>query len=89
MLCRTRLNPDAPEKGVLGEGETLTIEMAPNAVNADDRIGSIEIGKQADMIVLDRNLFEIDPTEIRDTQVLTTMIGGRVVFDRAGARPSG
>ena len=41
------------------------------------------------MIVLDRNLLEIDPTEIRDTQVLTTMIGGRVVFDRAGARPSG
>ena len=36
------------------------------------------------MIVLDRNLLEIDPTEIRFTHVVTSMIGGRVVFDRAG-----
>jgi predicted amidohydrolase YtcJ len=87
----TRTNPDAPEKGVLGEGETLTVEQAIRvftlngayAVNADDRIGSIENGKQADMIVLDRNLFDIDPSEIRDTQVLITMMGGQVVFDRA------
>ena len=36
----------------------------------------------ADMIVLDRNLLEIEPTDIRGTQVLTTMVGGRVVYQR-------
>jgi len=33
------------------------------------------------MIVLDRNLFEIPPTEIGSTRVLLTLLGGAVVFD--------
>ncbi len=41
--------------------------------------GSIEIGKSADMIVLDRNLFDIAPEQISDTQVLETLFEGRVV----------
>ena len=41
--------------------------------------GSIEAGKYADLIVLDRNLFAIEPTEISDTQVLLTMVEGQIV----------
>lgn len=41
--------------------------------------GSIEAGKYADLIVLDRNLFAVEPTEISDTQVLLTMIEGQIV----------
>lgn len=41
--------------------------------------GSIEAGKYADLIVLDRNLFETGPADISETQVLMTMIEGRVV----------
>jgi hypothetical protein len=43
--------------------------------------GSIETGKLADLIVLDRNLFLIEPTEIGKTEVVLTMVGGKVVYE--------
>jgi predicted amidohydrolase YtcJ len=42
--------------------------------------GSLEPGKLADLIVLDQDLFKIAPTEIAKTEVLLTMVGGRVVY---------
>jgi predicted amidohydrolase YtcJ len=51
-------------------------------LGAENEIGSIETGKFADMIVLDANLFEIDPARIDETQVLRTVVGGNAVFDR-------
>ncbi len=48
-----------------------------------DMIGSIEVGKKADIIVLDQDLFSLD--DIRktvDTKVLLTMFDGQVVHDR-------
>ncbi|HEY1783268.1 MAG TPA: amidohydrolase [Roseiarcus sp.] len=43
----------------------------------DDRVGSIKVGKGADLIVLERNLFDIDPHEIAATRVDMTMMNGR------------
>ena len=51
------------------------------AVSAEDRIGSIEEGKLADTIVLDRNLLEIEPTDIRNTRVLKTILNGVLVYE--------
>jgi hypothetical protein len=45
--------------------------------------GSVEIGKSADLIVLDRNLFEIPADEIADTGVITTYFEGRRVHGEA------
>jgi predicted amidohydrolase YtcJ len=42
--------------------------------------GSLEPGKVADLIVLARDLFRIEPTEIEKTEVLLTMVGGKVVY---------
>ncbi len=42
--------------------------------------GSLEPGKVADLIVVSQNLFDIDPHKIADTKVITTMVGGRVVY---------
>jgi predicted amidohydrolase YtcJ len=42
--------------------------------------GSIEVGKAADLIVLDRNLFEIPPSQIHDAKVLLTLLDGKEVF---------
>ncbi len=63
-----------------------TIDAA-YAMRQEDRAGTLEVGKWADLVVLDQNLFEIDTNAISTTQVLTTMVGGRVVhgslaFDR-------
>lgn len=46
----------------------------------EDDTGSIETGKLADLIVLDRNLFEIDPAAISETKVLLTLFGGEPVY---------
>ncbi|HXN53457.1 MAG TPA: amidohydrolase [Candidatus Acidoferrum sp.] len=42
--------------------------------------GSIEPGKLADLIIVSQNIFEIDPHRIAETKVLTTIVGGRVVY---------
>lgn len=57
----------------------MTIEGA-RAVNLDQRIGSLEVGKSADFIVLDRNLFEVPTSEIGVTAVLRTVFEGRTVY---------
>ncbi len=45
----------------------------------DDVSGSIDVGKLADLIVLDRNLFDIPAKEISETKVLLTLFGGQPV----------
>jgi predicted amidohydrolase YtcJ len=42
--------------------------------------GSLEPGKVADLIVLAQDLFKIEPTEIAKTDVLLTMVGGKIVY---------
>lgn len=42
--------------------------------------GSLEVGKLADLIVLSQDLFKIEPSEIGKTEVLLTMVGGKVVY---------
>ena len=57
------------------------------AAAEEDEKGSVSVGKLADFTVLDRDLFEIEPSEIKDVKVLATIVGGRVVFaspDAAG-----
>lgn len=44
--------------------------------------GSIEAGKLADLVVLDRNLFKIPPDEIKETRVALTIVGGNVVYQK-------
>lgn len=84
----TRKNPYDPTTGKLGEGirldqavEVFTINGARTMMQ-DDETGSIEVGKRADFIILNHNLFEIPVTEIHRTQVLKTIFGGEVVFSR-------
>ncbi|TPL02705.1 MULTISPECIES: amidohydrolase [unclassified Mesorhizobium] len=62
--------------------EIFTINSA-RAVGLADTVGSIEIGKSADLIVLDRNVLETPAKDLADTKVLTTWFEGRVVYERA------
>ncbi len=56
----------------------ITIDAA-YVLHMEKYIGSLEENKFADLIVLDRNLFEIDKFEIENTNVLMTMVGGNIV----------
>ena len=47
----------------------------------EDEIGSIEVGKKADLVVLENNIFEIDPYTIHSTKVLQTWLGGEVIYE--------
>jgi predicted amidohydrolase YtcJ len=49
----------------------------------DDKMGSIETGNFADYALLDTDIIQASPEEIRDTKVLKTILGGRVVYDSA------
>lgn len=52
------------------------------ANKAADRSGSLEVGKDADFIVLDRNIFEVPITDVGETQVLMSVVGGKEVVNR-------
>ena len=83
----TRAHPSGDYEGTLGEPISLEegiriLTMGPAyAMEREDSIGSIEVGKHADMIVLDRNLFEIAPETIYDTIVKRTVFAGETVYE--------
>jgi predicted amidohydrolase YtcJ len=88
----TREDPEDPSSGTLNADQAITLEQAirgftiggAHCLGFDwpDKIGSIEVGKLADFIVIDRNLFEIPIAELYQTQVNLTVVGGNVVYDR-------
>ena len=71
--------------------EVITLEealIAHTRSNAylffmEDKIGTLEAGKYADLVVLDRDYLEIDPDEVRDIKPLMTMVAGKVVYQDA------
>jgi predicted amidohydrolase YtcJ len=73
---------------ILGPDERVSLEdmIAGYTINGafanfvENETGSIEVDKKADMVVLDRNLFEIPETEIADTNVLMTFFEGKAIF---------
>ncbi|MBL8267147.1 amidohydrolase, partial [Steroidobacter sp.] len=72
--------PFLPEQRITLEQAIAGYTIDAAYVNhLDDRTGSLEVGKLADLGVLDRNLFQIEPAEISNTRVLLTLFGGRPV----------
>lgn len=72
-----------PEDQVLKLAEAVAAYTIGGAkmLGIEDEVGTIEVGKKADLILLSQNLFEIDPVEIPKTKVLGTMFDGRIVHD--------
>lgn len=58
------------------------------AYRLEDRTGSIEIGKTADLIVLNQNLFEIPIENVSEAMVLMTLFEGRLVYSADDQDPS-
>lgn len=58
------------------------------ALSQEEYTGSIEEGKLADFICIDRNIFDIPENQIAQTQVTLTVLGGVVVYENGGAPSS-
>ena len=79
---------------VLGPGEQLAARdalamyttEAAFAMHREQDIGTLEPGKLADFVILDRNPLDAEPEQITDIRVLATVVGGRPVF-QAGDSP--
>lgn len=68
----------ADQKLSVAEAVHANTMGAAYQVRLDDLVGSVEVGKRADLIVLDSNIFEVDPHDIHRTQVTMTMMNGQV-----------
>ena len=85
----TRQDPWTNEGDVLNADERVDLAtmIAAYTINGayqmkrDAVQGSIEPGKRADLVVLDRNLFEIPASEISDAKVTMTIFDGRTVYE--------
>ncbi|BBY47010.1 putative amidohydrolase [Mycolicibacterium arabiense] len=79
--------PDAPVLAPADERLTVAEAVHANTLGAahqirmDTEVGSIEVGKRADLIVLDRNVFEGDPHDIHRANVVMTMMNGQVQLE--------
>ena len=79
--------PDAPVQPRESERLEVASLVRGFTINAayqmqmEDEIGSIEVGKKADLIVLDQDIFEVDAYDIHKTKVLLTMLDGEIVYE--------
>ena len=58
--------------------------VAAREIHEDDVTGSLERGKFADLIILDRDPLSVAPEDIANVKVLQTMVGGRIVYQAPG-----
>ncbi len=88
-VTRTNASDTEPKyQGRLGDDPGLDIHTAIRAItlnsayslNMDAYIGSLEVGKFADMIVIDQDITDIAPENVAKTNVVQTFVGGREVY---------
>ncbi|MFE6170245.1 amidohydrolase [Viridibacillus arvi] len=76
---------------VLGADQQIDVETALKSMTSfgaklnfeEEELGSIELGKFADFVVLDQDPTAINPINIKDIQILSTIINGEVVYEKA------
>jgi predicted amidohydrolase YtcJ len=86
----SRQDVDGQPPGGWTPSERLTFAQALNAFTrgaayasfAEDKVGSLEPGKWADFILIDRDPTKVDPQQLARTQVLETWIAGKKVWER-------
>lgn len=83
-----RCDKDGQPTGGYGQQEKLSVYEAIEvftknvhyATGQQDKLGTLAVGKFADLVVLDRNPFKVDEMELKDIKVQQTYIAGKRVF---------
>lgn len=89
-LGRRSTRPSAAGPKVLNAAEAIDRQVmfqaytlnAARTMRLEQQIGSLKVGKQADMIVVDRDVLDVDAETLRDTQVLQTWFAGKLIYER-------
>ncbi|PCI62183.1 MAG: amidohydrolase [Gammaproteobacteria bacterium] len=72
----------APQELTLAQAiQAYTINSA-YVMRQEDKVGSIEVGKLADLVILDRNIFDIDVNTIKQTKIMMTLLDGKIIYQR-------
>jgi predicted amidohydrolase YtcJ len=71
------------ERLTVGEAVTAYTRASAYAAFADAQVGTLEVGKFADLAVLSQDIFSVPPETIGQTRVELTMVGGKVVYSAA------
>jgi predicted amidohydrolase YtcJ len=90
----TRQDPTTNEGPVLTPEQRIDVRTAiaaytsqgAKATFSEDLVGTLEVGKRADFVIVDRDPFAIPPAELSDVQVDATWLDGAPVFERAEMR---
>ncbi len=77
-----RIMPRESEKVTLEDMLQSYTRNGAVANYLEDEIGTLEVGKKADMVILDANLFEISPYDIEKAQEVMTIFNGQIVYER-------
>lgn len=87
---RDASEPIAPEEAVTAEEAIRAYTIAgARAMHREDEVGSLEVGKRADMIVLSNDPTAVEPRYIREIVVEQTYVDGKRLFDRYGRQVAG
>ncbi len=84
----TRRDPTRARPGVLNASEALTLDqvLAAYTINAarlmghEGITGSLSVGKQADVVVLDAAIHALSPTQLSEVKVVRTMLAGKSIY---------
>jgi predicted amidohydrolase YtcJ len=84
----TRKRPGYPDDRVFVARQKVTLEQAIRCytyngayqLRMEDQIGSIAVGKKADLVVLEKDLFKIPADQIHSTKIVQTMMDGKVTY---------
>ena len=89
QVGHTRVEPEFGAKATIRppENERLSVEdmirgytlNGAAQLGLDNELGSIEVGKVADLVVLDRNLFEVLPSQIKSTRPTAVLMEGKLI----------
>lgn len=89
-VLTTRMSPDEDPSTLLGGEQSIglidTISMmtlgTAYQLFSENKIGTLQVGKKANLILLDRNILELPTIEIENTSVLKTMVDGNWIYSK-------
>jgi predicted amidohydrolase YtcJ len=89
LTIHSAVNRTIDGKNYFAKEESISVEealiastlKAAYSVHEENIKGSITEGKLADIVILEKNLFKIDPLTIKDVKVCSTILGGKVLYE--------